>query len=330
MENKIFDIDNLKELEKELDGLKGQYEEVKMSEAQLEQLKKVMEKGKADNRREDRNMKWRKFTVSAAAVVMAFVILPNTSPSIAYAMEKLPMLGNLVKLVTWQDYEYEDERHIADISVAKLELEEYVQEDELLETEEVSNVQVKEETSSDTVRETVLQESMDEINGEIEEITNNLIAEFENNMKEEMGYHEMIVENETIPTAEGYYTVKLLCYQAQGSGYEQQFYYTIDLTTGERVELKDLFREGADYISIISENIKEQMQEQMEAEENVSYWLDEEQEEWNFQGITEETSFYLNEKGLLIICFNEGDVAPMYMGMVEFEIPKEVIADIRK
>ena len=330
MENKIFDIDNMKELEKELDELKGQYAEVKMSEAQLEQLKKVMEKGKADNRREDRNMKWRKFTVSAAAVVMAFVILPNTSPSIAYAMEKLPMLGNLVKLVIWRDYEYEDERHIADISVAKLELEEYVQEDELLATEEVSNVQVKEETSSDTVRETVLQESMDEINGEIEEITNNLIAEFENNMKEEMGYHEMIVENETIPTAEGYYTVKLLCYQAQGSGYEQQFYYTIDLTTGERVKLKDLFREGADYISIISENIKEQMQEQMEAEEGVIYWLNEELEEWNFQGITEETGFYLNETGNLVINFNEAEVAPACMGMVEFEIPKEVIADIRK
>ena len=44
----------------------------------------------------------------------------------------------------------------------------------------------------------------------------------------------------------------------------------------------------------------------------------------------EETGFYLNETGNLVINFNEAEVAPACMGMVEFEIPKEVIADIRK
>lgn len=31
-----------------------------------------------------------------------------------------------------------------------------------------------------------------------------------------------------------------------------------------------------------------------------------------------------------MICFNEGDVAPMYRGCVEFVIPNEVLADVRK
>ena len=52
--------------------------------------------------------------------------------------------------------------------------------------------------------------------------------------------------------------------------------------------------------------------------------------EWDFQSITDDTSFYLNQNGEVVICFNEGDVAPMYMGCVEFVILNEVLADIRK
>ena len=72
------------------------------------------------------------------------------------------------------------------------------------------------------------------------------------------------------------------------------------------------------------------MREQMQKDEMVHYWVDETDiPEWNFKAITDETSFYINENGNIVICFNEGDVAPMYMGCVEFVIPKEVAAGIR-
>lgn len=96
------------------------------------------------------------------------------------------------------------------------------------------------------------------------------------------------------------------------------------------MQLKDIFIEGAEYIVPISENIKEQMRSQMAIDENVSYWLDDEMEELNFKTISEDVSFYINEKDHLVISFNEGEVAPMYMGVVEFEIPEEVLRDIRK
>ena len=102
------------------------------------------------------------------------------------------------------------------------------------------------------------------------------------------------------------------------------------MNTGERLQLKDIFKEGTDYITPISENIKEQMQAQMAADDNVHYWLNDEIEECNFKTITDETSFYLNKKDNLVISFNEGEVAPMYMGAVEFEIPVDVLSDIRK
>ena len=316
MEEKMIHIEQWEKTEKELEKLKEQYAEIKMPKAQLEQLKMAMEKGKADNRKDRRKKEWSKLGVSVASAIMAFVILPNTSPSVAYAMEKIPVVGNLVKLVTWRDYQYEDERQIADISVAKLEVEEAVLEEVALE--------------EDTLTETALEESVDEINAEIEQITNQLIAEFETFMEEEQGYQELIIENEVVAKTEEYFTLNLFCYQANASGYEQNFYYTIVLTTGERIFLKDLFEEGADYISVLSDEIKVQMKEQMAADENVSYWLEDEMEEFNFNSITEETSFYLNREGNVVICFNEGEVAPMYMGCVEFEIAPEIVKDIRK
>ena len=74
-----------------------------------------------------------------------------------------------------------------------------------------------------------------------------------------------------------------------------------------------------------------QMQQQMAEDDGKMYWVDNaEVPEWNFDKITDETSFYLDSDGHLVICFNEGDVAPMYMGCVQFVIPDEVVADIRK
>ena len=57
------------------------------------------------------------------------------------------------------------------------------------------------------------------------------------------------------------------------------------------------------------------MKEQMAADEGVIYFLDnDDMPEFNFQGITEQTNFYFNEKDELVIAFDEYEVAPGSMG----------------
>lgn len=260
------------------------------------------------DQKQDRNVKSIIFAAATAALVGIFIILPNTSAVAAKAMEQIPIIGPLVKVVTFRDYEYDTNRYRADIEVPELTLE-------------------GQPNNSETAEN--LEHSADEINAEIQNITDKLIAEFESNLGEE-GYQDIVVTSEVLATTEDYFTLKLICYQGAGSGYQWNYYYTIDLNTGKRLQLKDLFHEGADYITPISENIKEQMQAQMDRDENVIYWLNDEIEEWNFKAITEETSFYLNERDNIVIGFDEGDVAPMYMGTVEFEIPADILRDIRK
>ena len=212
------------------------------------------------------------------------------------------------------DYHYEDDRNSADIQVPE--------------------VTVAPDTDADTQKSSAVSEqtkkTAEEINTEIQTITDRLIAEFEESKKNEEGYQNMTVKSEILATTDQYFTLKLICFQSAGSGAEWNYYYTIDLSTGKRLQLADLFQESSDYLTTISDNIKQQMKEQMAADENKIYWLDSDMPEWDFTSITDNTSFYLNQNNEVVVCFNEGDVAPMSMGCPEFVIPNEVLAGIRK
>lgn len=218
------------------------------------------------------------------------------------------MLGKFFRVITIRDYEYNDDRHIADVEVPEI----------TLESDTDAGIA---ETAKDTTK---------EINDEIKRLTDKWVDDFKANLEGE-GYQDILIKSEVINTTDNYFTLKLICYKGAADGYEENHYYTIDLKSGERVNLSDLFKEGSDYRKVISDNIKEQMKEQMAADPNIVYWIDnEEYPDWNFNGIDEDASFYINADNEIVICFNEGDVAPMYMGVVEFVIPDEVISDIRK
>ncbi len=96
------------------------------------------------------------------------------------------------------------------------------------------------------------------------------------------------------------------------------------------ITLPGLFKND-DYIDVISENIKEQMLEQVKEDENKHYWV-EGVEESDFIGLFEKISpeqkFYINENYKLVIVFDKYEVAPGYMGVVEFEIPTTLISGL--
>ena len=302
--------------EEKMERLKQKYMQPEMTTEQVDGMKKRIKAAKRERRRQGGGRTVRYALAAIVAVVALFVALPNMSASVAYAMSDLPVIGKLVEVVTFRNYQYADDRHNADIEVPEL----------------VPGVTSEAETDTEAngVQEN-LEQSAEEINAEIREITDQLIAEFKAGLAEDGGYQDMMVTSEILNTSENYFTLKLICYQAAGSGAEWDYFYTIDLATGKRLALADLFAEGADYLTPISENIKDQMRQQMAEDEDLMYWIDtDDGPDWDFQGITDETSFYLNADDNVVICFNEGDVAPMYMGTVEFEIPAEVIADIRR
>ena len=313
---------------KGIEDLKKEYKEIRMSEAQVDAFKQSIEKAKKDNRRRSSLRVWKNAGTIAAAVLITFIILPNTSAGVAHAMSQIPLIGNVVKVVTFRDYQYDSGTQIADVNVPNLEVEDTGI--SLAQTTDEEGAVYDGETEETLPIAFSLKESTGEINADIEALTAQIIEEFEADVKMQTGVKEVIVSHETVATPEQYFTLKLSHYEASADGVENVYYYTIDLTTGERITLADLFLKDADYVSVISEEIKRQMREQMASDENVAYWLDEEIDEWNFKEITGETQFYINADNKLVISFNEGEVAPMYMGVVNFEMPAEVLSGIRK
>ncbi len=107
-------------------------------------------------------------------------------------------------------------------------------------------------------------------------------------------------------------------------------YDNIDKENEILLTLQCLFKND-DYIDAISRNIKEQMLEQVKEDEGKHYWVEgvEESDFFElFEKIAPEQKFYINENYKLVIVFDKYEVAPGYMGVVEFEIPTNIISSL--
>lgn len=241
---------------------------------------------------------------AVAAALIAITVMANSGANIAHAMAKIPVIGAIAQVVTFREYQDTTNDMSANVKVPE--------------------VEVKNEDGS------VNQESTDAINKSIQEYTDEIIAQYQADVESAggEGHQEVSLDYKVITDADRLFSIRFDKLLVMASGEETVKIYHIDKQTGKQINLSGIFKEGANFIDPISANIKEQMKEQMAADENVTYWLDSDTPKWDFKSITADSTFYINEDGKLVIVFNEGDVAPMYMGSVEFEIPTEVIQDI--
>lgn len=289
-----------------LDELKKEYMGVKAPQKGKEKVINAMEKAIKDKNRK-KTILFRKRLTAAAAVVAVAIILPNTNASVAMAMENIPVIGGLFKVVTFRNYEYDDGHRSAKVDVPQLAMEE----------------------SQDMAAPQAMA-GIDELNKNVEEYTNMLIEKFEAETIGE-GYQGLDITYDVVMDTADWFTLKIDVLETQASGYEQHKYYHIDKRTGNIATLKDLFIDNADYVSPISEEIKRQMRENMAKDENLIYFLDSEiTPEEDFVQIQPEQNFYFNENGDIVIAFDEYEVAPGYMGSLEFVIPSDILEPVRK
>lgn len=277
---------------KELDAMKAKYEDIPVPKQLKFDVKKAIQKGKQENRRRNRFMKIVKpVGITAAAAMAAIVILSNSSQSIAYAMERIPVIGAISRVVTFRTYE-----------------------------DKSGNFEAKVEIPS------VEEDDSGQINKSIEEYANEFISMYEADLKASGGEGNYALESdyEVVTDNEKYLVIRVNTLQIMASGTQFVKTFVVDKMTGETVSLLKLLGNDSEKLQAVGENIKAQMREQMAADESVAYFLDSDMPGVDFQGLSGEESFYFNENGELVIAFNEYDVAPGYMGAVEFTIPAAV------
>ena len=240
--------------------------------------------------------------IAASAACFVFIILfllPNVSVTYAQALEQLPVIGDLVRVVTIRNYYYDDNHWKMDINIPQIESED--------------------------------SKSVDYINKDVSELTTALINRFYEDLEinGNKGYGSLNVDYEVVTNTDSWFTLKLTVCQTAASSNTYFKFYHIDKNQGKIVELGDLFNTDKFSDSLVAE-IKKQMQEQMANDENISYWINTSGIGEEFATVSADDNFYWNENGDLVIIFDKYVVGPGSMGTPEFVIDKGVMRDILK
>ena len=233
----------------------------------------------------------RKFNYAIAMAMLMFVLLTNVSPKFAYAMQELPIIGDIVKVITIRNYFDKDGN-------SEIEM-------------EIPNIKNDNNSQSQT---------NENVNEDVNQLTQNILDKFyaEENSENHLSIK---VKSDVIENNKYWFTLKLTISEVAASSDLKYKYYNIDKRTDEIVKLSDLF-DDENYKKAISEEIKKQMVSRMEKDKDVVYWIDEENEEWSFSMIEDNQNFYFSNKGNIVIAFDKYDVGPGATGAPEFEINK--------
>lgn len=277
------------------------YQNIKAEPEFRERIEKTM----ARERRKEKGRKIMKWSVSTAAcVIIAGVVSLNAIPSAAYALSDVPVIGQIIKVVTLGRYENDENGYHADIKTPKIE--------------------------------GLLDKKLeDKLNSEFRENADALIAAYEKDVKEmkkEFGdetIHMGVESDYTVRTDnDNVLALDVYIFNVAGSSSTKHTFYNIDKKSGKLLELKDLFKKDADYITPISAYIKEEMKKENTVNDGL-FWTEDDEFTEGFKNIKADQNFYINNDNRIVICFDKYEVAAGAQGCPEFEIPDSVVKDIR-
>ncbi|NLV16598.1 MAG: DUF3298 and DUF4163 domain-containing protein [Syntrophomonadaceae bacterium] len=286
---------------KRFDDLKTEYENIKASDELKGRVKNTMT-------REDGKRNGLKIGLGlAASLAITAMLVVNFVPSLAYAMSDIPAFAPIIKVITFGKYENVDKGYSAKVVTPKIE--------GLLDKELEKR-----------------------LNDELKENANAIILAYEQDIRElkEVFGEETIhmgVESDYIIKTDNEDILALDVYilNVAGSSSTKHTFYTLDKKTGELLNLKGLFKDNADYVTVLSDYIKTEMIRRNNEEEGM-FWVESDPEMYleAFQQIKTDQNFYIDEDGRIVICFDKYDVAAGAQGSPEFVIPDNIVKAILK
>lgn len=284
---------------KKIRQAKAVYEAIKIPE-QLDYIVNKAINNKQNTK--EYKMKYVKYVLSTVSCIfLTFVVIVNLSPSFASSISDIPIIGNMAKVFTIEEYKEEDEQKLINAKIPGI--------------ENTGNTELEKR-----------------INYEIALKMNEVLEEAEDRAAE---YKKAVIEtggkeedyqpiNIQIDYKVGYSNDKIVSFvilksETLASAYTERYFYNIDIETGKNLNLRDLL--GNDYKNIIDETIYKEIEERSKNPDNM-YFVE---EEMKFSGIKNEyQNFYINTDGKVVIVFEKYEIAPGYMGAQEFVIDKPI------
>lgn len=238
--------------------------------------------------------RWWKGAVGAAAGLCAcFVVL--TSPAVASAVDGVPVLGQLCRILTGQAYESREETSYVQVQLPQI------------------------ENTGDSSLE-------QRVNLEISAVLSQEVEESKQRARE---YYKAYLDTGGDPDTfqpiqiQVDYQVKSLTNQwasfvitkteSLASAYFQQYFYNIDLETGQKLTLRDLL--GPDWAAKGAAAVEEQLEQWDEGRKALLFDnIDLEKQ------LEEQENFYLQTDGTVVVVFDKYEIAAGAAGVLEFPI----------
>lgn len=279
-----------------MEKAKKKYDETEIPDELAERIQ--MEIKRQDSKRRKAvfwNLGFRRGLAAAAAAVVLFTTGLNTSTVFAETVGNLPVIGAVARVLTFCSYETEDE----DLKISV----------------EIPSIEMISEDFSDlekSVNEEILrlcEQYAQEARTRAEEYRKAFLDT--GGTEEEWAAHniEIRVWYEVKSQTENYLSLAIIGTENWNNANNQIRYYNFDLKKGTLATLADVL--GENYKQIADDAIRSQMEERKA--DGVVYFDD-------FEGINEDTPFYINESGNPVIVFEAYEIAPGSEGQQEFEI----------
>lgn len=255
-----------------------------------------------ENKKGDRLIMFKKVGIVAMLAFGVFVVGINVSSTFANSLSEIPVIGSVAKIFTFRNFEVKEKGFEANIKVPNI--------------SGLDNKELEDELNKKFIEEG--QKLYDDFIKEMEEIKS---QGSEGHIAIQTDY-EVKTDNDYV------FSVIISKLETMASSALSYKTYTVDKINKSIVTLHSLFKNDS-YIQTISDNIKQQMRQRMKDDENVIYFIEQEDmPEENFETIKAEQNFYINEDNKLVVVFDEYEVAPGYMGTSEFIIPTDVVKDL--
>ena len=238
-------------------------------------------------------MKWLRVAGAAAAVVVVFGVSVNVSPAFAQAVDEIPVVGDIARVLTVRSFT--EEQPGSTVNVAQ----------PMVADDTQFAADVNEQINK------IVDQYIEEANQRIAEYREAFLATGGTEEEFEQKNIQVDVDYEILSETEDRVSFVLRAAESDISAGKEIVYYNLDLATGQVLTLEDVL--GEDWVNICNSSI----QEQMAANTDVSYFSE---DQGGFTTVDENTSFYLDEDGSVVVVFPKYSIARGAYGEQSFRI----------
>lgn len=161
------------------------------------------------------------------------------------------------------------------------------------------------------------------VNEQIDEYANELVNQYNQEVEESNGQGRYSLQSDYAVKYEdeAYLCIEVYTSEIMASSNQYVKTFTIDKESGQAITLGQYLHNDTVLMSKVGDNIIQQMKQQMIADENITYWIDETPlGDYSFSSINGSEDFYLIDQHTIVVIFDEYEVAPGSMGVVEFVV----------